>query len=91
MRIIWTRHAGDRQREWERKLGVTREDVETVIRTPEQVVPGDRGAMIAQVRYKGGLLRVAFLETDEGPKALTLYWTSRVGRYWKEGESADPV
>lgn len=39
MDVIWTRHAGERQREWERRRGVTRREVEDALRKPEQIVP----------------------------------------------------
>lgn len=86
MRIVWTRHAVERQREWERKIGVTREEVEWVVRDPEQVVSGARGSRVAQTRTRGGLLRVPFVETPQGRKVLTVYWTSKVGKYWEGGE-----
>ena len=56
MNCIWTAHAEERQREWQRKLGVTREEVEEVARNPEQIVPGDRGALVAQSRRGSCLL-----------------------------------
>ena len=43
MAVIWTRHAQERQREWQRSRGITRE-VERLVSAPEQVVPGDLGA-----------------------------------------------
>jgi len=30
-KIIWTKHAEERQKEWEIKLGITRQDVENVL------------------------------------------------------------
>ena len=44
MAVIWTRHAQERQREWQRSRGITREEVERLVSAPEQVVPGDLGA-----------------------------------------------
>jgi len=38
MKIIWTRHAEDRQKEWEKKLGITKQEVEDSIISPEQNV-----------------------------------------------------
>jgi len=84
MNIVWTRHAEERQREWEKKLGITRQEVEQVLSNPEQIVPGDRNALVAQARRGNGLLRVPFVEVEEKRKVLTLYWTSRVEKYWKE-------
>ena len=45
MTIVWTKHAEERQQEWQRTLGITRHDVEELLKNPEQVVPGrPRGA-----------------------------------------------
>jgi hypothetical protein len=84
MECLWTRHAEERQQEWQTKLGVTREEMEEVLRHPEQIVAGDQSALIAQPRRDNGLLRVPFLSIGEDRKILTVYWTSRIGRYWKD-------
>jgi hypothetical protein len=84
MECLWTRHAEERQQEWQTKLGVTREEVEEVLRYPEQIVAGDQSALIAQSRRDDGLLRVPFLSVGEDRKILAVYWTSRIGRYWKD-------
>jgi len=83
MKIIWTRHAAERQKAWENRLGITRELVERVLENPEQVVEGYQGARIAQSRYRDGLLRVVFVEHGVERKVLTVYWTSKVGKYWE--------
>ena len=85
MKIIWTRHAQERQHEWQTKLGITRQEVEALLENPPQVVPGDLDALVAQAKTRNGMLRVAFVEMPAGRKILTVYWTSRVARYWKEG------
>lgn len=69
-------------KEWERRRGITRRKVEDVLRKPEQIVPGDRGVLVAQAKLSNGLLRVAFLEVEGGRRILTLYWTSKVEKYW---------
>ena len=84
MKIIWTRHAEDRQSEWEKKLGVTRQEVEDLVSNPKQIVAGDMDVLVAQARTRNGLLRVPFIEIGESRKVLTVYWTSKVERYWKE-------
>jgi predicted HTH domain antitoxin len=84
MNIIWTKHAEERQQEWEKKLGITRGEVEQVLMEPEQIVPGDLQALVAQTRRGNGLLRVPFIETGEERRILTVYWTSKIERYWKE-------
>ena len=81
--IIWTKHAEDRQKEWERKLGITRKEAEQVAENPEQIVEGDRGTFVAQSRRREGLLRVPYAEVEGKRKLLTVYWTSRVSKYWR--------
>ena len=84
MECLWTRHAEERQQAWQTKLGVTREEVEEVLLHPDQIVAGDQGALIAQSRRSGGLLRIPFLSVGGDRKILTVYWTSRISRYWKD-------
>lgn len=84
VKIKWTRHAEERQREWEKKLGITRQEVEDLVMNPEQIAPGDRDALVAQKRRGRGLLRVLFIKTAGELKILTVYWTSKVGKYWRE-------
>jgi len=83
MRIVWTRHAQERQQEWEKKRGVTRQEVEDVLKDPEQIVPGDRDVLVAQAKRGEGLLRVPFVELEGKRRVLTVYWTSRVEKYWR--------
>jgi len=85
MKIVWTRHAEERQKEWERKLGITRQEVEDLLMHSEHIMHGDRDVLIAQGRRGGGLLRVPFIETEGERKILTIYWTSKTEKYWKEG------
>ena len=82
--IAWTRHAEDRQKEWQRILGITREEVEEVLAHPEQVVPGDGDVLVAQARRGRGLLRVPFRPEGVGTRIVTVYWTSKVEKYWRE-------
>jgi len=91
VKIIWTRHAEERQEEWQKKLGITRQEVENLLRDPEQVVPGDLEALVAQARRGNGLLRVPFVEVEGGRKILTVYWTSKVEKYWREEQNANPI
>ncbi|BFU90059.1 MAG: hypothetical protein NTAFB01_12460 [Nitrospira sp.] len=92
VKIVWTRHASDRQKEWERKLGITRQEVEALVRDPTQSVPGDGGIVVAQGRRGAGLLRVPCLEAEGNRKILTVYWTSKTDKYWKgDGDAEDPL
>jgi len=40
--------------------------------------------LVAQAKTRNGLLRVPFVEIEGNRKVLTVYWTSKVERYWKE-------
>lgn len=51
---------------------------------PEQIVPGDMDALVAQAKTRKGLLRVPFVEIEGRRKVLTVYWTSKIERNWKE-------
>ena len=73
MEIRWTKHAEGRQKEWARRLGITRKEVETLLMNPEQIVPGDQDALVAQAKRKGSLLRVPFVETEGKRKILMVY------------------
>ena len=84
MRIIWTRHAEERQTEWEKKLRITRDEVESLINSPAGVVSGDMGILVAQEKTRDGLLRVPFVRTGDSLRIITVYWTSRIERYWEE-------
>ena len=50
---------------------------------PAQIVPGDLEALVAQTRRGRGLLRVPFAQAGDDRKILTVYWTSKVEKYWK--------
>jgi hypothetical protein len=84
MGIIWTKHAEDRQKEWEKKKGITRYAIETLLKDPQQIVPGDMDALVAQSKKGNGLLRVPFKDIGGSRKILTVYWTSKIEKYWKE-------
>ncbi|MEJ2265102.1 MAG: DUF2283 domain-containing protein [Anaerolineales bacterium] len=60
MKIIWTRHAVERQQAWEVSKGITRQEIEDLVANPDQLVPGDLGALVAQTQRGGGLLRVRY-------------------------------
>ena len=91
MRIVWTHHSEERQKEWEKRLGITREQVENVLRNPEQIAAGYRGTLVAQARCTSGLLRVPFVEAGKERKILTVYWTSKVNRYWEVTDDANSL
>ena len=78
----WTQHAEERLHQWNEERGVTRSEVEHVVMTPDQVVPGHGEAQVAQSRRGPGLLRVPYVEEDDERILLTLYWTSKTDKYW---------
>lgn len=54
-------------------------------------MPGDQDALVAQARKGNGLLRVPFVEVEGNRKVLTIYWTSKVEKYWKEEQNENTV
>ncbi len=84
MDIVWTQHAEERQRQWEERLGITRQEVEALLSAPEQVVPDSPDVFVAQSKRGNGLLRVVYVEIGSTHRILTLYWTNQVTRYWQE-------
>ncbi len=89
--IIWTKHAEERQKEWQKKKGINRQEVENLLRNPQQIVPGDMDACVAQSKREDGLLRAPFKDTGKSRKILTVYWTSKTGRYWKEERNENKI
>lgn len=83
MQIIWTGHALERQKEWENKLLITKELVESIIDAPEQLIKGDDETLVAQSRFSNGLVRVIYKNVFGSKKIITLYWTSKVEKYWR--------
>ncbi len=83
MHIVWTRHAEERQKQWQQRLGITREEVEIVLNNPQQIVI-ENEVLIAQSKRGNGLLRIVFVNIGNTQRILTLYWTNQVNRYWQE-------
>ena len=84
MKVIWTKHAEQRLEEWKKKIKITKEEVERILKNSHQIVPGDLDAFVAQYRFGDGLLRIPFKYIDKDIKILTIYWTSKINKYWKE-------
>ncbi len=83
MQIVWTKHAEERLQQWEDRLGITREEVEAVVTTPQQTIL-EEDIWVAQVQRGSGLLRVPYADFGKTRRILTLYWTNQVKRYWQE-------
>ncbi|BAU13298.1 hypothetical protein LEP3755_38370 [Leptolyngbya sp. NIES-3755] len=86
MEIVWTLHAEQRQQQWEERLGITKQEIESVLLAPEQSVPDEEDVFVAQSRRGDGLLRVVYAEVGATYRILTVYWTNQINRYW-QGES----
>ena len=84
MNVVWTDHAQRRLAEWSRRREITREAIEAIVRSPDQVVAGHAGLQVAQSKMENGLWRVPFFDLEGGRKIVTVYWTSRINRYWEE-------
>jgi Domain of unknown function (DUF4258) len=83
MQIVWTKHAQERQQQWEERLKITREEVEATVTNPQQIIV-EEDVLVAQIKRGNGLLRVPFVEIGKTRRILTLYWTNQVKRYWQE-------
>ena len=70
MKILWTKHAKERQKEWQKKLGISRKEVEQVLRNPEQIVEAEHDVLIAQSKRKNGIIRIIFKEKENIRKFL---------------------
>ncbi|MGI0490943.1 DUF4258 domain-containing protein [Alkalinema pantanalense CENA528] len=83
MQIVWTKHAEERQHQWQQRLEITREEIETIVAQPQQIVTEDE-VRIAQSLRGDGLLRVVFTDIGNTRRIITLYWTNQINRYWQE-------
>jgi len=83
MEIAWTKHAEERQQQWEERLGITRSEVEKVLSSPQQIMIEDN-VLVAHSQRGKGLLRVVFVEIGNTKRILTVYWTNQIRRYWQE-------
>ncbi len=83
MQIIWTRHAEERQQQWQQRLEITREEIEIVVTHPQQIITED-DVLVAQSIRGSGLLRIVFADIGSTRRIITLYWTNQINRYWQE-------
>lgn len=70
------------------RRGIAESWVDEALRSPDQVVEGHGGRLVAQqrrrIRRKERLLRVVFEETQDKYVVVTAYLTSDIKRYWKD-------
>lgn len=82
--FIISRHA----REEMQRRGIEPSAVETVLRQPEQIVPGHGGLRVFQSHTAAGttkqyLLRVIVNDAVDPAVVVTVYRTSRIAKYWR--------
>ncbi len=85
-RIVFSNHA---LQEMTRR-NILRAVVEGILNSPEQIVPGRENRTIYQSRLdneEGGvyLIRVIVDIDRDPPLVITVYRTSKVQKYWREG------
>lgn len=90
MQIVWTKHAEERLQQWEDRLGITKEEVEAAVTTPQQTIL-EEAIWVAQVQRGNGLLRVPYVDIGKTRRILTLYWTNQVKRYWQEESNENQI
>ena len=49
MQIVWTKHAQERQLQWEERLRITREEVEAAVTNPQQIIV-EEDVLVAQIK-----------------------------------------
>ncbi|MCU0569515.1 MAG: DUF4258 domain-containing protein [Oculatellaceae cyanobacterium Prado106] len=72
MQIVWSKHAEERQQQWQQRFNITREEIEATLLNPQQIVIED-DVLVAQSKRGEGLLRVVFVEIGNTKRILTLY------------------
>ena len=85
MNITWTKHAQIRQKEWQKKIGVTKQEVEEILRNSGQVVHGDLNIGSTGENLKRLDARAIF-RGELRSEDIAVYWTSKVEQYWRERE-----
>ena len=67
--------------------GIEHEDILNTLQSPGQVLSGRKGRKIAQKKVnqggEKGLLRVIFEEKVDVKIVVTVYWTSKIEKYWR--------
>jgi len=84
VRYVLSAHAAEALEE----RGIPLALVESVLERPEQVLPerSGRRAYQSQIDFGGGklfLLRVIVNDTADPAVVVTVYRTSRIGKYWR--------
>jgi len=87
MKIIYSRHAEEQLKE----RNISKNSVSRVLAMPDQVLAGRKGRKIAQaiVIAEGVefLLRVVYEEKEDTAEVVTVYRTSKIKKYWRNGDA----
>jgi len=73
------------------RRNIPEELIRSVIENPQQKLPSQKGRVIVQSKYndeeedKEMILRVIGVASAEDFKVITVYKTSKINKYWKEG------
>ena len=72
-----------------RRRQVPRDVVEAILAEPQQVVPGRPGKSVYQSQVDLGtgktyLVRVVVADAHDPPLVVTVYRTSKTGKYWRQ-------
>jgi len=66
---------------------INHRDILDVLKLPGQILSTKKGRKIAQKKLsrkrKEGLLRVIFEEKVDAKVVVTVYWTSKIEKYWR--------
>ena len=71
MKIVWTKHADQRLEEWKKKINISKNEIERILKNPHQIVKGDLDAFVAQYKFAEGLLRKYLLNIST---KILKYW-----------------
>ena len=86
MNIEYTKHAEENL--IDRKI--PKNLVEETLKHPQQIVRNHGNRKIAQSIYrrdnKDFLLRVVYEQGSEGWVVITIYWTTKIKKYWEESK-----
>jgi hypothetical protein len=67
--------------------GIRHEDILNTLNSPGQVLSGKKGRKIAQKKVnrggEKGLLRIIFEKKVNAKVVITVYWTSKIEKYWR--------
>jgi len=82
-KVVFTKYAELQVQE----RGMSHKDILDTLNSPGQLLSGKKGRKIAQKKLnrggEEGLLRVIFEEKVDAKVVITVYWTSKIEKYWR--------